>query len=106
MPGRLRPQPSLVLAGGQPEAALEVAVQVALVGEAGHGGRGGDRLADFQQAAGGADAVRDLQRARLSRGVGGDRRGRTAEERSISARSHSASRSSRSSLVVGASSAA
>ena len=37
-------------------------MQVALVGEAGGGGGRGDRLAGFEQAAGGTDAVGDLQR--------------------------------------------
>jgi hypothetical protein len=39
-----------------------VAVQVALVGEAGGGGSLGDRLVGFKHAAGDADAVGDLQR--------------------------------------------
>src|SRR6478736_1200508 len=52
----------LILAGGESEASLEVAVQVTLVGEAGGGGGLGDRLARFEQAAGGADAVGHLQR--------------------------------------------
>jgi hypothetical protein len=43
---------------------LEVAVQVALVGEAGGDGGRGDRLAGFEQTAGGADAVGDLQGVR------------------------------------------
>ena len=52
----------LILGGGDSEAALEVAVQVALVGEAGGDGGLGDRLAGFEQAAGAADPVRELQR--------------------------------------------
>ena len=52
----------LILGGGDSEAAPEVAVQVALVGEATGGGGLGDRLAGFEQAAGAADPVRELQR--------------------------------------------
>lgn len=51
----------LVLARGWAETALEVSVQVALVGEAGGGGGFSDRLASFEQAAGFADAVGDLE---------------------------------------------
>jgi PhnB protein len=53
---------SLIFGRGHAEAALEVAVQVTLVGEAGGGGRFGDRLAGFEQAAGHANPVRELQR--------------------------------------------
>jgi hypothetical protein len=53
---------SLILTWRQPEAALEVAVQVTLIGEAGGGGDIGDRLAGFEQLAGLADTVRELQR--------------------------------------------
>jgi hypothetical protein len=52
----------LILARGESEAALEVAVQVTLVGEASGSGGLGDRLASFEQSAGGTDAVSDLQR--------------------------------------------
>ena len=52
---------SLILTWRQPEAALEVAVQVTLIGEAGGGGDIGDRLAGFEQSAGFADAVGDLE---------------------------------------------
>ena len=52
----------MILARGQTQAALEVAVQVALVGEPGRSRGLGDRLAGFEQAAGEADAVRELQR--------------------------------------------
>src|SRR3954451_12933821 len=58
----LTPQPGPVLRGCPPEAGLEVAVEVALVGEARGGGGGGNGFPGFEQAAGGADAVRDLQR--------------------------------------------
>jgi hypothetical protein len=50
----------LVLAGRQSQGALEVAVEVALVGEAGGGGGRGDRLAGFEQAAGVVNTVGDL----------------------------------------------
>jgi hypothetical protein len=59
----------LILGGSDSEAALEVAVQVALVGEAAGGGGLGDRLAGFEQAAGGADPVRELQRMGRQTGV-------------------------------------
>jgi len=46
-----------------------VAVQVALVGEATGGGGLDDRLAGFEQAAGAADPVRELQRMGWQAGV-------------------------------------
>jgi hypothetical protein len=58
VPGRKAP---LILAWGDAEAALEMAVQVALVGEARGGGRRGDRLTGLEEATGGTDAVADLQ---------------------------------------------
>ena len=51
----------LILGRGHSEAALEVPVQVTLVGEAGGGGGLGDGLASFEKAAGAADPVRELQ---------------------------------------------
>jgi hypothetical protein len=59
----------LILGGSDSEAALEVAVQVALVGEAAGGGDLGDRLAGFEQAAGAADPLRELQRMGRQTGV-------------------------------------
>src|SRR5215218_3490655 len=55
-------EPPLVLGGGHPEAAPEMAVEVALVGEAGGGGGVGDAVARFEQATGRAEAVGELQR--------------------------------------------
>jgi hypothetical protein len=52
----------LILGRSHTEAALEVAVQVTLVGEAGGGGSLGDRLASFEQAPGATQPVRELQR--------------------------------------------
>jgi hypothetical protein len=52
----------LILARGQTQAALEVAVHVAVIGEPGRSRGRGDRLAGFDQAAGEADTVRELQR--------------------------------------------
>ena len=52
----------MILARGQTQAALEVAVQVAVIGEPRLDGGRGDRLAGFDQAAGGPDMVRELQR--------------------------------------------
>ena len=60
-PGR---EPPLVVAGSQPQTALEVPMQMALVGETGGGGRFRDRPAGLEQASGGADAVGDVQRVR------------------------------------------
>lgn len=57
----MRVEASSILTWCQPEAALEVAVKVTLVGEAGSGGDVGDRLAGFEQSAGFADAVGDLE---------------------------------------------
>jgi hypothetical protein len=51
----------LVLAGCDAEAALEVAVEMALVGESGHRGDGDGRLASLEEASGGTEAVGDLQ---------------------------------------------
>jgi hypothetical protein len=51
----------LIGAGCHSEGALEVAVQVALVGEAGGGGGRGDRLTGFEEAAGSADAVGEVE---------------------------------------------
>jgi hypothetical protein len=51
----------LVLAGGWSEAALEVSVQMALIGEACGAGGFGDRLASLEQAPGFANAVGDLE---------------------------------------------
>jgi len=56
------PEAPLILAGGQTQAALEVAVQVAVIGEPRLGGGRGDRFAGFDQATGEADTVRELQR--------------------------------------------
>src|SRR6476661_9026003 len=53
------PEAPLILAGGQTQAALEVAVQVAVIGEPRLGGGRGDRFAGFDQAAGGPDTVRE-----------------------------------------------
>ena len=58
-----------VLGGGDSEAALEVPVQVALVGEASSGGGRRGCLACFKQAAGAADPVRELQRMRWQAGA-------------------------------------
>ena len=52
----------MILARGQTQAALEVAVQMAVIGEPGRSSGRGDRLAGFDQAAGEADTVRELQR--------------------------------------------
>ena len=52
----------LIFGGCQSEASLEVAVEVTLVGEAGGGGGLGDGRAGLEHAAGGSDAVSDLQR--------------------------------------------
>src|SRR6266851_1457556 len=52
----------LILGRSHTEAALEVAVQVTLVGEVGGGGGLGDRLASFEQAPGATQPVRELQR--------------------------------------------
>ncbi len=59
----------MILGGSDSGAALEVAVQVALVGEAAGGGGLGDRLAGFEQAPGAADPVRELQRMGRQTGV-------------------------------------
>jgi hypothetical protein len=56
-----RVEPSSIFTWCHAEAALEVAVEVTLVSEAGGGGDVGDRLAGFEQSAGLADAVGDLQ---------------------------------------------
>src|SRR3954451_14885002 len=63
------PEASLVLARGQTQAALEVAVQVAVIGEPGRSRGRGDRLAGFHQAAGEADTVRELQRVGAQTGA-------------------------------------
>ena len=53
---------SLILTWRQPEAALEVAVQVTLIGEAGGGGDVGHRFAGLRAVGGPAHTVRDLRR--------------------------------------------
>ena len=63
---------ALVLAGSQAEAALEVTMQVALVGEAGLGGDLGDRAAGLEQSACGSDPVGELQRVRGKAGAVAD----------------------------------
>jgi hypothetical protein len=55
----------LVLAGCEAEAALEVAVEVALVGESGHRGDGDGRLASLEGASGGTEAVGVVRSASL-----------------------------------------
>jgi hypothetical protein len=55
---------SLVLAWGYAERAVKVAVEVALVGEAGAGRGRGDRLAGLEEAPGGADAVSEVEGVR------------------------------------------
>jgi hypothetical protein len=73
----------LILGRGHSEAALKVAVQVTLVGEAGGGGGLGDRLAGFEQAAGNADPVRELQRMGWQAGTLTEEAGRGGTCRSL-----------------------